>query len=103
MALLTPESPVLVHLQLHQPPIRSSAVLATVRSAGRDYFPKGALCAFCDAPPQRVLEMWAIEFQYRMPNGVLFSQYVYACQEAHAAQFMLTWWEWHPEQGGTHA
>ena len=92
--------PVLKEIKLHRPPILIMTVAQAMRERPQDY-PRGAKCAHCGLVRNySFAQMWPIEFVYLMPptNGsrlayAYYSQYVYACSEAHAAQHMLSWWD----------
>lgn len=85
--------PALRRIQLHRMPLPTVAVLYVLRDGPPEKFPKGGACAWCRRIPQELLEMWCIEFYYEFYEGAaLYSQYCYTCTQAHAALYMLSWW-----------
>jgi len=86
--------PTLEKIKLHRPPIATREVRLD-RAAAPDIrlYPKGGYCCWCDKDNLILVEMWPIEFQYKVEDGHTLSMYVYACSEKHAAEYMLNWWD----------
>lgn len=85
--------PVLKTIKLHRQPVSIPLIQQAMAARPEDY-PKGAICAHCGRQTAYAFaEMWPVEFVYEMPGRYSYSQYVYACTQAHAAQFILSWWD----------
>lgn len=87
-----PEGAQLLEIHLHQPPISTLEVRELIK-AQPQFYPLGGKCAHCRREPPWLFEMYPVELIYEIEPHVSVSRYVYCCTAAHAAQYILSWWE----------